>query len=152
MRFVWRYNFTREARSNILLMSSIPSNNNDFTTISIKDSSNSYPPNSKLYCNLCNCNLILLDPQKEEWYCSRCKVSYFPNKGEKVKRPNKFETPGPLTDSKGNIIGDKMPVVSMINDEEKTSSVYKPRKLPPSLEERLKRPGVNLLSYNTSED
>jgi hypothetical protein len=131
-----------------------PNTNKDYTAISIKDSSNSYPPNSKLYCNLCNFNLMLLDPQKEEWYCSHCKVSYFPNKGEKVKRPNKFDTPGPLTDSRGNIIGDKMPLVSMINDEKGSSpsSAYTPPKLPASFQERLKRPGVNLLSYNTSED
>ena len=133
------------------MSSPIPNTNKDYTAISIKDTSNSYPHNSKLYCNFCNRNLILLDPQKEEWYCQYCKASYFPHK-EPVKRPNKFDTPGPLTDSKGNIIGDKMPIVSLINDEDKTSSVYKPRKLPPSLEERLKRPGVNLLSYNTSED
>jgi hypothetical protein len=131
---------------------SLPNTNKDITAISIKDTSNSYPPNSKLYCNLCNRNLILLDPQKEEWYCSHCKVSYFPNKGEKVKRPNKFETPGPLTDSKGNIIGDKVPLVSMINDNEGPSSTYKPPKMPASFQERLKRPGVNLLSYSTSED
>jgi hypothetical protein len=35
----------------------------------------------------------LLGPEKEEWFCSRCHVSYFPNKGKKVKRANKFETP-----------------------------------------------------------
>jgi hypothetical protein len=133
---------------------SIPSSNNkDFTSISIKDSSNSYPPNSKLYCNFCNRSLILLDPQKEEWYCNYCKSSYFPHK-EPVKRPNLFETPGPLTDSKGNIIGDKMPLVSMVDDRKglDPSETYKPPKMPRSFEERFKRAGVNLLSYNTSED
>jgi hypothetical protein len=43
-------------------------------------------------------------------------VSYFPNKGEKVKRANKFETPGPMTDSHGNITGEKTPIVSMVED------------------------------------
>jgi hypothetical protein len=52
-------------------------------------------------------NLILLDAHREEWYCNRCNISYFPNKGEKVKRANKFETPGPNTDIHGNITGDK---------------------------------------------
>ena len=65
----------------------------DFVAISINDSSTFYPPNSKLFCNLCNCNLILLDPQKEEWFCSRCNVIYYRNKGEKVKQTNKFFTP-----------------------------------------------------------
>jgi hypothetical protein len=29
--------------------------NRDFVAISINDSSTSYPPSSKLFCNLCNC-------------------------------------------------------------------------------------------------
>jgi hypothetical protein len=42
---------------------------NVFTTeglccISINDSSSSYLPSSKSYCNLCSCNLTLLNPQK----------------------------------------------------------------------------------------
>jgi hypothetical protein len=66
-------------------------------------------------------------------------VSYFPNKGEKVKRANKFETPGPLTDRHGNITGEKTPLVSMVEDVPTTQ----PRKsiFPRSLES-LKRPGV----------
>jgi hypothetical protein len=137
-------------------MSSIPpnkNNNNDFVAISIKDSSVSYPPSSKLYCNLCSCNLTLLDPQKEEWFCTRCNISYYPNKGEKVKRANKFDTPGPETDACGNIIGDRMPIVSMVNDNASVepSSIYKPLKLPRSFEELIKRPGVKILDYHTTE-
>jgi hypothetical protein len=81
---------------------SLPNTNSkkDYTAISIKDGNSgiSYPPSSKLFCNLCNCKLILFDVQMEEWYCNRCNVSYFPNKGERIKRANKFETPGPNTD------------------------------------------------------
>lgn len=84
---------------------SSPPNNKDFVVINIKDTSTSYPPNSKLFCNLCSCNLILLDQQKEEWFCTRCNVSYFPSK-EKVKRANKFETPG----------NEPSIIVSMVND------------------------------------
>jgi hypothetical protein len=124
-------------------------NNKDFVAISINDSSTSYPPSSKLYCNLCSCNLILLDAEKEEWFCNRCNVSYFPNKGDKVKRANKFETPGPQTDVHGNITGDKMPLVSMIEDSPTTA----PRKsvFPRSLE-RLKRTGVNFTGFNSTVD
>ena len=39
------------------------SSNKDFVAISINDSS--YPPSAKLFCSLCNCNLILLDPQRK---------------------------------------------------------------------------------------
>jgi hypothetical protein len=126
--------------------------NKDFTAITI-DSSNSYPPNSKLFCNLCNHSLILLDPKDEEWHCPHCKSTYLPSK-EPVKRRSVFDTPGPNTDIHGNITGEKLPLVSMVDDRKglDPSETYKPPKMPASLEERLKRPGVNLLSYNTSED
>ena len=121
----------------------------DFVAINIKDSSLSYPPNSKIFCNLCSCNRILADPQKEEWLCTRCNVSYFPNKGEKVKRANKFSTPGPLTDNHGNIIGDKRPLVAMVGD----GPNLRPKKsvLPRSLD-ILKRPGVNITSFSSTVD
>jgi hypothetical protein len=129
---------------------SLPLNNNkDFVAISIKDSSVSYPPNSKLYCNLCSCNLTLLDTQKEEWFCTRCNVSYSPNNGQKVKRANKFETPDPLTDAHGNITGEKTPIVSMID----VIPNLRPNKptFPRSLQS-LKKPGVTITGFNSTVD
>jgi hypothetical protein len=123
----------------------------DFVAISIKDSSVSYPPSAKLFCNLCSCNLVLLDPQKEEWYCNRCCISYFPNKGEKVKRANKFETPGPLTDNHGNIIGDKRPIVAMIDNSAATNIKPKKTVLPRSIE-GLMRPGVRITGFSSTVD
>jgi hypothetical protein len=70
---------------------SAPNNNKDFVAISLNDSSASYPPSSKLFYNLCSCNLMLLDVQKDEWFCTCCNISYYPSK-EKVKRPNRFTT------------------------------------------------------------
>jgi hypothetical protein len=125
-------------------------NNKDFIAISIKDSSVSYPPSAKLFCNICSCNLVLLDAQKEEWYCNRCAISYFPNRGEKVKRANKFSTPRPETDKHGNITGEKGPIVSMVDDSSATASPKKPV-FPRSLE-TLKRTGVNITSFSTSVD
>jgi hypothetical protein len=129
---------------------SSPNNNKDFVSISINDTSTSYPPNSKLFCNLCSCNLILLDVQKEEWYCNRCGLSYYPNKGEKVKRPNRFTTPGPEIDEHGNIIGEKMPLVSIVDNDIEPSSSYKKPKLPRSFQE-MKRNGLRITSYSTTE-
>jgi hypothetical protein len=62
-----------------------------------------------------------------------------PNKGEKVKRANKFETPG----DELNII------VSMVND----GPSLRPRKpsFPRSLE-CLKRPGVTITDFNSTVD
>ena len=123
----------------------------DYVAISIKDSSVSYPPSAKLFCNLCSCNLVLADLQTEEWFCSRCSVSYYPNKGEKVKRANRFETPGPVTDSHGNIIGDRKPLVAMVEDNIELSSTYRKPKLPKSFEE-MQRHGVKITSYTTTEE
>ena len=129
-------------------MSAINSNK-DFA-FSINDSSTSYPPSSKLFCNLCSCNLILLDPQTEKWFCKRCNIPYYPAK-EKVKWPNKIITPGPETDIHGNIIGEKMPLVSIDNDNVEPSSSYKKPKLPRSFEE-IERHGLKITSYTTTED
>jgi hypothetical protein len=126
-----------------------PNTKKDYVAISIKDSSVSYPPNSKLFCNLCNCKLILFDMQREEWYCNRCNISYFPNKGERVRRHNKFDTPGPTTDKYGNITGEKGPIVSMIKGDPNLSpkkSVF-PRSF-----EMIKRPGVNITSFSSTVD
>ena len=130
---------------------SLPNTKKDFVAIRIKDSSVSYPPNSKLFCNLCSCNLILADPQKEEWFCSRCNVSYYPNKGEKVKRKSVFSTPGPLTDNHGNIIGDRRPIVAMIDNSAATNIRPKKSVFPRSLE-ILKRSGVNITSFSSTVD
>jgi hypothetical protein len=124
-------------------------NNKDYVAISIKDTSVLYPPSAKLFCNLCRCNLVLLDVQKEEWYCNRCSVSYYPNKGEKVRRANKFETPGPTTDAHGNITGDKAPLFAMVDDTPKLSP--KKSTFPRSLE-TLKRPGVKITGFNSTVD
>jgi hypothetical protein len=126
-------------------MSSLPNEHKDFVAININDSSVSYPPSSKLYCNLCSYNLTLLDAEKEEWFCTRCNVWYFPNKDKKVKRANKFERPSPLTDAHGNITGEKGPLISMVDD---STTSAKPRKsmLPRSLE-GLKRTGVNITGF-----
>lgn len=116
------------------------SSNRDFVAISINNSDVSYPPSSKLFCNLCSCNLILLDAEKEEWFCNRCHVSYFPNKGQKVRRANKFETPGTEPD---------IPPISTIDN----SVLLRPTKqrFPRSLE-NLKRTGVNITGFNSTVD
>jgi hypothetical protein len=121
----------------------------DFVAISIRDSSVSYRPSAKLFCNLCSCNLVLADPQTEHWLCTRCNISYFPNKGEKVKRANKFETPGPNTDIHGNITGDKRPIVSIIDN---TPNLSPKKAVFPRSFETLKRPGVNITSFSSSVD
>ncbi|MDQ3975919.1 MAG: hypothetical protein M3264_05265 [Thermoproteota archaeon] len=81
--------------------------------------------------------------------CTRCNVSYFPNNGERVKRANKFETPGPLTDANGNITGEKTHLVSMVDDSPTPSP--KKTSFPRSLE-TLRRPGVKITGFNGTVD
>jgi hypothetical protein len=128
---------------------SLPNTNKDYTANSIRDSSVSYPPSSKLFCNICNCKLVLFDAQKEEWFCTRCNISYFPNKGERVKRSNRFETPGPNADIHGNITGEKRPIVSMVDN---TPNLNPKKSIFPRSFETLKRSGVNITSFSSSVD
>jgi ribosomal protein S27AE len=114
----------------------------DYVAINIRDTSASYIPTVKLFCNICSCNLVLMDTQKEEWYCNRCGVSYFPNRGDrdKVRRGNKFETP----DAR-----DKAPIVSLVDDTNATNT--RPKKsVIPRLLEMLKRTGVNITQFSSS--
>jgi hypothetical protein len=96
-----------------------PNTKNNYVAISIKDSSVSNPPNSKLFCNLCNnlcnCKLVLFDAQKKNGIVTDV-TSVISQTKERVKRPNKFETPGPTIDKHGNITGEKRPIVSMIDN------------------------------------
>jgi hypothetical protein len=78
-----------------------------------------------------------------------CSKSYGLNRGEKVKRANKFSTPGPETDKHGNIIGEKRPILSLIDSPPNLSpkkSVF------PSSFEMLKRTGVNITSFSSTVD
>jgi hypothetical protein len=113
----------------------------DSTSIIIK-----HPPKGPYYCNLDNFKLHLQNKETGEYICPRCSTSYFPNLGEKVKRANKFETPGGR---------DKTPLLSLVDDSGSStepSTVYKQPKIPRSFKNILKRPGVKLLDYQTSED
>ena len=120
-----------------------PSNNKDYVAISTKDSSVSYPPSAKLFCNSCSCNLILLDASKEVWYCNRCSKSYYLNQGERVRRANKFVTPA---DNR-----DKIPPMTMIDDSAVTNVNPKKSSFPRSME-FLRRPGVNITDFNSTVD
>jgi hypothetical protein len=114
------------------------SDKKDSTSIIIKDI-----PAGPYYCNLDNIKLHLQSKETGEYICPRCSTSYFPNLGEKVKRANKFETPS----------GPTQPILSLVQDNSTTepSTVYKQPKLPPSFE-MLKRTGVKITDYQTSED
>lgn len=119
---------------------SINNNNNDYVAISTKRGG--LVPGATYYCNSCNCNLIVLDAHKGEYWCNRCHLSYFPDK-QQVRRANKFETAG---DSR-----DKIPPMAMIDDSAATYARPTKSTFPKSLE-HLKRPGVNITDFNSTVD
>jgi hypothetical protein len=80
-----------------------------------------------------------------EFFCTNCNVSYFPNRGEKLKSQSKFDLPGPEIDSKGHIIGDKMPLVSMIDDKPK------PKDSLPRYFKEMEKHGLKITSFTTTD-
>ena len=74
----------------------------------------------------------------------------FPNKGGKVKRANKFETPGPETEIHGNITdtGRKI-LVSMIEDS--PTAAQRKSIFPRSLES-LKRTSLKITDFHITVD
>ena len=113
----------------------------DYSSIIPKDSPSPIGPYS---CNLDNIKLAIQNKETGEWICPRCSTTYFPNLGDKLMRANKIETP----------TGPNQPILSLVKDNINTepSSVYNPPKIPRSFDNILKRPGVRLLDYTTSED
>ena len=127
------------------------SKDNGFVAINISNNDTSYPPNAKLFCNPCSCNLTLLDPQKEEWWCSRCHVSYYPNRGEKVsgltvsQRRDRRQTNTVTSQARKCLwCQSSMMTKSCLQLMEKKS-------FPKSFEE-MQRHGVKITSYTTTED
>jgi hypothetical protein len=118
---------------------SAPQPNNDFVAISTR---NSYPPSAKLLCRRCNCNLVLIDPKSEEWFCQRCGISYYPTK-QPVKRPDRFETPRGSDPDNRN----KVPLLSLIDNEPQLSTTSK---LPPSIKALKERTGVNVTEFHST--
>ena len=78
---------------------------------------------------------------------TKCTIEYWP-KQQPVKKPSKFDLPGPPTDSHGNVIGDNDIPIASIEDpnRELSSTTYKKQKLPAAYE-ALKKHGFHWKSY-----
>ena len=81
------------------------------------------------------------------YHCTKCTITYWPNQ-QPVKKSNRFETPGPDTDSHGNVVGDKTIPIAMIDDvqRELSSTTYKQQKLPAAYE-ALRKSGFTWTNY-----
>jgi hypothetical protein len=114
---------------------------NDSVILDISGSSTKTKP-KKYFCNHCNRSLFLTDKDTQEYICTNCTITYYPN-NQLVKKANKFDIPEGSDPSL-----DKTPPIVMIDEPNKelSSTSYKQTKLSPSFE-ALKKSGFNFTSY-----
>ena len=122
------------------------SNNNDYNIIDISKSKRS-GGSKKYFCNNCNRSLFLNDKDTQEYICSNCNITYHPN-NQLVKKANRIETPGPDTDEHGNITGNNIPPIAMLDEPNKelSSTLYKQQKLAAAYQ-ALEKQGYKFTSY-----
>jgi hypothetical protein len=105
--------------------------------------------NNKYFCSYCNTRLTPLTQEDMigGYHCTKCTITYWPNQ-QPVRKSNRFETPGPDTDSHGNVIGDKSTPIAVLEDirNEVHSTLYKQQKLPAAYE-ALRKAGFNWVTY-----
>jgi hypothetical protein len=120
--------------------------NNDPVIINLKDSASKA---EKYFCSYCNTRLTpyTQEDMKGGYVCTKCTIEYWP-KQQPVKKPSKFDLPGPETDELGNVIGDNNIPIAVIDDPNKdvSSTTYKQQKLSP-LFDALKKQGYRITSY-----
>ena len=101
----------------------------------------------KYFCNWCNRSLFLRNKDEHEYICTNCNILYYPN-NELLKKSNKFDLPGPDTDSQGNVIGNNTIPIAMIDNSNKnlSATTYKQQKLTAAYE-ALRKQGFHWTSY-----
>jgi hypothetical protein len=123
------------------------SDNNDSIILNLSNSSDGN--NKKYYCSYCNTRLTRLTREDMigGYHCTKCTITFWP-KQTPVKQANKFDLPGPNTDSSGNIVGDKTIPITTIDDPNKelSSTSYSSQKLPAAYE-AMKRAGYKWVSF-----
>ena len=119
---------------------------NDPVIINLKDSASNA---EKYFCSYCNTRLTpyTQEDMKGGYVCTKCTITYWP-KQQPVKKPSKFDLPGPPTDTHGNVIGDIDIPIAVIDDvnNEVSETSYKRQKLSPSFE-ALKKQGFKFINY-----
>ena len=108
---------------------------------------NSASTSKKYFCSYCNARLTPLTREDMigAYVCTKCTIEYWPNQTP-VKKADKFDLPGPATDSHGNIIGDKNIPIAVLDTPGPSSTTYKQPKLTAAYE-ALERAGVRFTSY-----
>ena len=117
------------------------SHNNEYNVIDIsgKDSSP-----KKYYCNHCRRSLFLRDKDTQEYWCTFCSITYYPN-NELVKKANRFEVPDGSDPNQNRV-----PPIAMIDDvninKNVSSTTYKRQKLTAAYE-ALRKQGFHWTNY-----
>jgi hypothetical protein len=97
----------------------------------------------------CNTRLVPLTQEDKAggYICTKCIIEYWPNQTQ-VKKANRFDTPGSDTDSHGNIIGNNIPPIAIIDEpnSELSSTTFKQQKLPAAYA-ALSRQGFKWITY-----
>jgi CRISPR/Cas system-associated protein Cas10 (large subunit of type III CRISPR-Cas system) len=103
--------------------------------------------NKKYFCDYCRRSLFLKDKETYEFICTFCNILYYPN-NQLLKKSNRFDLPGPDTDSQGNVTGNNTIPIAMIDDPNKelSSTSYKQQKLPAAYE-ALRKQGFKFINY-----
>ena len=114
-------------------------NNSEYNVIDISGRDSSP---KKYFCNHCRRSLFLRDKDTQEYLCTFCTITYYPN-NELVKKANKFEVP----DGSDPNVDKSPPIVMMDNvNEELSSTTYKKQKLTAAYE-ALQKKGFHFTTY-----
>jgi hypothetical protein len=104
---------------------------------------------NKYFCSYCNTRLTPLTQEDRigAYLCTKCLIEYWPNQ-QPVKKSNRFETPGPDTDSHVNVVGDKTIPIAIIDDNLKKVSATAFRQIRLSAAyEALRKQGYHFVNY-----
>jgi hypothetical protein len=122
----------------------------DNHSIAVNINSKSETEDKKYFCSYCNSKLSPFTQEDKQggYLCVKCQIEYWPSQ-QPVKKANRFETPGPLTNEHGDILGDiDIPMVAMDNPEP-SSTNFKQKRLAAAYE-ALGRHGFKWLTYEES--
>jgi hypothetical protein len=120
-----------------------------YNVIDISNGSLRSDANVKYYCDYCRRSLFVRDKEKDpdEYICINCNILYYP-KNQLLKKSDRFDLPGPDTDSQGNVTGNNTIPIAMIDNSNKnlSSTSYKQRKIPEAYK-ALEKSGFKFTSY-----
>ena len=120
------------------------SNNNHYNVIDISGQKDNI--SKKYFCNYCRRSLFLRDKDTQEYWCTFCSITYYPN-NQLVKKANRFEVPDGSDPNQSRV----PPIVMMDDPNKKVSSTSFSHRNLPAAYEALQRKGFRFTNYTTTE-